>query len=171
MSNEVYGYIKSNELNSESFVLLDGLQKKTGIGFTEIPSTELYNFPDELMPSEDGSYLSFIVGDRPGKTNATYLIDYVDYALEADIGLPHKGSERLKLLVKSLIIMIEEVCPERFIIALTDSSQIEEVKIVKLSKLLSTIISDCKEYTPPDCIYDVLIDCDICTSVRPRSPG
>lgn len=157
MSNEVYGYFESAEILDKQ-VLLESLEKKTGLGINQISFHELYNYPEELLPSDPLKCTAFILGDRPGKTNATYLIDCLDYVSDADIGLPHKGVERLKLLVNAFVSIISEARATRFFVAVTDSSQIDEVKTVKLSNLEAIMIADFEDLVPPCCLYCVVID-------------
>lgn len=156
MSNEVYGYLEGKE-TSNGHMLLQSLQEKTGIGIQSIPVAELYNYPKEMLPSNEEGCVAFIIGDKPGKTNTTYLTDYMDYASDADIGFPCNGKERLKLLIDLFVTMINETCATRFIVAITDSSQIEEVKTVSFDQINSVIFRDFEEHAPPDCLYDIVL--------------
>ena len=156
MSNEVYGLIESHQVINWNDILTS-IQDKTGIGIKLISKTELYNFPEELISTSDCSNIAFIVGDKPGKTNTTYLTDYQDYAPETDFGLPYKAKARLGLLVDMFYETIKQTKARRFVVAITDSSQIDEVKVVALSELSSLIFSDFEKYDMPDCIYDVVI--------------
>lgn len=156
MSNEIYGYLEAaNYIDPLKLAAL--LEKKTGLGITSIPIVELYGFPKKLIPSKNKDVFCFLVSDEAGKTNATYLIDNLDYAQEAYIKLPLLGKDRLELLVNAFIVMIKETKATYFAVALTDSSQIEEVKTIKLSELRDTIISDCNAFSPPDYLYEVTL--------------
>jgi len=154
MSNEVYGYLELPKTNKDTS--MRSLEERTELGIKEIPFSELYNFPKALLPSNDEYCFAFIIGDKPGKSNATYLTDYVDYAPDADIGFPSEGLERLKLLVNLLSLMIRETGATRLVVAITDSSQIDEVKEVRLDDLMPMIINDFEMCAPPDCLYNVL---------------
>ncbi|MDH5180068.1 MAG: hypothetical protein OEZ39_11365 [Gammaproteobacteria bacterium] len=155
MSNEVYGYLEWNHpIDSEK--MLTTIQQSTNLGIERITIEELYNFPEKLLPADKDKCLPFIIGDRPGKTNSTYLIDYLDYAPEADIGLPVNGKERLMILLDFLKIMFVHSKCDRFVVAITDSSQIEESKVVSLDKMNAEIMSDFEQCAPPDCVYEIV---------------
>ncbi|ELY3624070.1 hypothetical protein SMX14_003318, partial [Cronobacter malonaticus] len=70
------------------------------IGIAKIKKEELYNFPNELIPTSD--CYAFLISDRPHYPNASYLIDYMDYVPEADIGFPVEGKARLNILLDML---------------------------------------------------------------------
>ena len=157
MSNEVYGYLEVSEM-ADKTELLAKLQDKTGLGVKEIPFSKLYNFPQSILPANENRYLAFIIGDRPDKENTSYLTDYMDYAPEANIGLPIKGKERLFLLIKLFTTMIHEFDSCRFVVAITECSQVEKIKIIKIQDLESVLYDDFELYeAPPDCIYDIMI--------------
>ncbi|MFC3680295.1 hypothetical protein [Bacterioplanoides pacificum] len=156
MSNEVYGYFEGSEVSNKD-LFFKFLEEKTGIGVKSILVSELYNYPERMAPIDTESCIAFVVGDKPGKTNTSYLTDYVDYALDTDIGFPCKGKARLQLLIDFLMTMIQEAKATRFVVAITDSSQIEEVKTVNLAQLESKILADFEECAPPDCLYDVVV--------------
>ena len=156
MSNEVYGYLEAVEMSGKTALLAE-IQAKTGIGIKQIPLSELYNFPQEILPTNKDRCVSFIVGDRPGKTNTSYLTDYMDYAPEADIGFPIKGRERLSLLLELFTIMIHEFNSSRFVVAITECSQIDEIKSLSLQNFENIIYEDFERCdAPPDCIYEVI---------------
>lgn len=157
MSNEVYGYFEVPEVTDKAAYLRD-LQEKIALGITQIPFSELYNFPEEILPENQDQCVAFIVGDRPGKTNTTYLTDNLDYAPGADIGLPLNGRERLGLLINLFLFLIHESSPSRFVVAITDSSQIEEIKRPNLRDFGRVIYDDFEKNGTPDCIYDVVFD-------------
>lgn len=157
MSNEVYGYFEGSKVSNRD-AFLKSLEEKTGIGIKPISPSELYNYPEQLLPSDMESCTAFIVGDKPGKTNATYLTDYMDYAPDADIGFPCEGKARLKLLINFFMTIIQEAKATRFVVAITDSSQIEELKTVNIAQLESVIVTDFEGRAPPDCLYDVVIE-------------
>ncbi len=155
MSNEVYGYFESTQISDpDEFLKL--LEESTRIGIKRIPVSELYNYPENMLPRDSGFCVAFIIGDRPGVTNTTYLTDIQDYAPESDIDLPYEGKVRLKLLTNFLVTMIQKVKARRFVVAITDSSQIEETKTVVVGELESVIFADFAERVPPDCLYDVV---------------
>ncbi len=157
MSNEVYGYIESAAV-PEWKKAFDTVQEKTGIGIKLIPNSELYNFPENLLPKNEVNSAAFIIGDIPGKTNTNYLTDYQDYAPEAEIGFPVKAKERLALLIDMFMVTIQETKANRFVVAITDSSQIDEVKSVDIDGLANLVARDFEEYSPPDCVYDIHLE-------------
>ena len=156
MSNEVYGYLefprKNKDLNFEGVV-----HDNTKLGAFTIDTSELFNFPESTLPSNEGNVWCFLLGDKQGKRNATYLLDDLDYEPNADIGFPVEATKRFSILANSITTIIKLTEPEKFFIALTDSSQIEELKRVPLSHLYSTIVSDCLESSPPDFLYEVML--------------
>lgn len=99
MSNDVCGYLCS-PLIAESLYDLDSYIKLQKIGIAKIKKEELYNFPNELIPTSD--CYAFLISDRPHYPNASYLIDYMDYVPEADIGFPVEGKARLNILLDML---------------------------------------------------------------------
>ena len=156
MSNEVYGYLQAPDIKNK-ISLLKSLQEKSGVGIKSIPFSELFSFPQDVMPKNEDVCVAFIIGDRPGKVNTSYLTDYLDYDQKADIGFPCNGKERLGLLVSLFLSMIKESKANRFVVAITDSSQIEQVKKIYLGDLKAEIYKDFDENAPPDCLYDVCI--------------
>lgn len=158
MSLEVYGYLKNNSF-LEKQELVSQIEQTTSLGFVPMPKEWLHNFPNDFLPINEKDIICFLIGDRPGKRNATYLIDFQDYDPIANIGLPTQCRERIKILVSAINFIIEISKTTIFLIAVTDSSQIEKFKRVKLSELLNTILKDFEEdETPPDCLYEIIID-------------
>lgn len=156
MSSEVYGYVVSSEVFDwkECFF---SIEKKTGIGIAQIDKSQLYNFCEDILPNESLSFMAFIIGDKPGKKNTTYLTDYQDYSIEANIGLPLGKKQRLNLLIDMFMTVIKDTKASRFVVAINDSSQVDEVKKVNLEELAVVIKKDFEELGLPDCIYDVFI--------------
>lgn len=153
MSNEVYGFcdfldevddIENNHLKFQSL---------TNLGFEFLASDELYNFPQLYKPSTNS--ISFILGDVKGKRNATYLIDYIDYVDGADIKMPLKAKDRVRLLIDFVEKLFSTLEAKRVVIALTDSSQIEEVKTVERKDFLNVLLSDLEKLAPPDILYEL----------------
>ena len=157
MSNEVYGYIESAVV-SDWAKTFSKIEDKTGIGIKLIPKSELYNFPENVLPGETVESAAFIIGDSPGKANATYLADYQDYAPDAEIGFPVSGKERLALLINMIMVTIEETKSSRFVVAITDSSQVDDVKKVDVSGFENMVVRDFEGFAPPDCVYDIRVE-------------
>lgn len=157
MSNEVYGYIESGAV-SEWEKAFEIVQVNTGIGIKIIPESELYNFPENLLPKKEAQSAAFVIGDTPGKTNTTYLTDYQDYAPESEIGFPVNAEERLALLIDMFMVTIQETQANRFVVAITDSSQIDDVKNVDIEEFANLVARDFEEFSPPGCVYDIRLE-------------
>ncbi|MGG7448524.1 hypothetical protein ACQ3G7_20920 [Kosakonia oryzendophytica] len=155
MSNDVCGYI-SPSLDLEGENNLDRYKKNQKIGIIEIGKEQLYNFPVGFLPM-DGCY-AFLIGDRPDYPNATYLIDYLDYAPEADIGFPLSGKERLNILLDVLRDIFIITNAKKMVIALTDGNQIEHTRKIKFSELYDVIHADFELHeAPPDTLYEITL--------------
>ena len=101
MSNEVYGYIEIPVL-SDVAKCFDKLERDTGFGIKQISISSLYNFPQAILLCGRVESSAFIIGDQPGKTNTSYLTDYMNYAPGSEIGFLENGKE---CLVCSLIFL------------------------------------------------------------------
>ncbi|WP_347253686.1 hypothetical protein [Leminorella grimontii] len=156
MSNDVCGYIVSSITREEENALTNYFFKKD-LGLQQIPDNELYNFPVDLLP-KDSDFI-FLIGDRPGYPNATYLIDYLEYDPESsDIGFPSNPKERLNILLDALVDMIKITNAEKMVVALTDCNQIEAVKKINLSEIYDVIHADFEKYrAPPDTLYEIIV--------------
>ncbi|MEX6162710.1 hypothetical protein AB6G16_14420 [Proteus mirabilis] len=96
---------------------------------------------------------------RPNYPNATYLIDYLDYAPEAEIGFPCGAKERLNILLNVLGDIFVMTGAQKMVVALTECNQIEKVKRIKLSEMRDIIHADFEEYqAPPDTLYEIIVD-------------
>lgn len=156
MSNDVYGYIEP-VLSREKIIELNKLITHSQLGIQKIPKRELYNYPDNYIPV--GDTFNFTIGDVPGYPNATYLIDYDEYAPNADIGFPPAPKERLDILINTLIDMIRITNAQKMVVAMTDCSQIETIKRIKFSEMREVIHADfLREQGPPDTLYEIVID-------------
>jgi hypothetical protein len=154
MSNFVYGYIKTYEQDSMLFEKLKDISNEYTIGIKPIKNKELYGFPDSLKPSEDKENIYYInITDSPEKTSAEYLIDFIDYAEEADFKLPKIGKERLNILLNVIKSIINLVNTKKMVIAMTESNEIESIQKVQLEKIYDVIIGDFINYPPPNKIY------------------
>jgi len=155
MSNETYGFIELSSQNADS-ELFARLEKDTNIGIARIPESELYNFPADIINS-GSQFIPFIVGDRPGKSNTTYLTDFRNYDADYSMALPRFGRERINLLIQFLLTLIDRSAAARLVVAITEGSQIEDRKMLKKQELGETLMADFERCdAPPDCLYDVL---------------
>lgn len=156
MSNFVYGYVKTVAPDIQLVEKMKNIAKEHLIGIRPINVGELYGFPEELKPSEsEESIYCFDITDGPEKGSAEYLIDFVDYAEEANFELPKKGLERLAILLEVIKDIISLENTEKVVVAMTESNEIESTLRVRLGKIADAIVNDFVEYAPPNKIYVV----------------
>lgn len=135
MSDDICGCVEIAK-NKTFIEQASRIEKKYDIGITKIDKKYLCNYPVEFLPQ--GNYFAFSISETHGYVVSSYFLDPLDYAPEADIGLPIKADERL---------------------ALCDSSQIEHIKSIKFSELSAVIYRDVKEsYGPPNILYQIIVD-------------
>lgn len=154
MSNEVYGFIDFISPPNTPQEICSEIVSRTGLGCFEISDSELYGFPPSTCPSRTS--FVFLITDNPNSKNATYLVDYLDYSDEARIGMPLRGKDRIKMLVRVIDLLFEMHSILRVAIAITDSSQIEEIKEVKHQSMYDVLVSDCEKLAPPSILYLVV---------------
>ncbi|MCP8467944.1 hypothetical protein NK553_28800 [Pseudomonas sp. ZM23] len=151
MSNDVCGYIEIPKFENTNALkkYIEGIE----IGVQEIKPEELFNYPEKLKPSES-SYI-FLIGDRPGSKNATYLTDYYEYdPFTSTTGFPSNPTERLKILTNTLTEMFNISKTSKMVIAITDSNQVSKIKTIKIHNFERTILDDFSiNDGPPDTIY------------------
>ncbi len=153
MTCAAYGFIEFKELLDSDADLLRVLQNASGLGLRQIAASELYNFPDSVTPT--GRAVCFCLTDSPSSLGVEYLLDNLDYADEAEIGMPLQSKDRLAL-IDSLVRSIFDNWPvTRFALALTYHCYIEETKEVLRQDILATLIQDFSAFAPPNCIYVV----------------
>lgn len=156
MSNDVRGYI--NYLGEENLTsLIDSIEKKYNIGIKNIGINELYNFPDSMLPNTKQKQFIFVIGDDNEYFNASFLIDYIDYAPEADIGFPNIAEDRLNILFNVMSEIIKITNASKMVISLTDSCEIESIKKINFSEMREIIHADFEAYqAPPDTLYEII---------------
>jgi hypothetical protein len=150
MSNDVYGYVTAKE-PVRTAEELNRIAEQLRLGITLVAKDELYNFPPNRMPPEEA--VCFVLGDRPGKQTADYLTDYVDYAPEANIGLPLKGRDRLQVLLAWMRQTASIEGAGLLAIAITECSEIEKEREVSLAEMDLVIEQDFQDYAPPNTLY------------------
>ena len=155
MSNDVRGYIYY--LGEEDLTsLIDFIEKKYNIGIKNIGINELYNFPDIMLPNKQKQFI-FVIGDDNEYFNASFLIDYIDYAPEADIGFPNIAEDRLNILFNVMSEIIKITNASKMVISLTDSCEIETIKKINFSEMRDIIHSDFEAYqASPDTLYEII---------------
>lgn len=155
MSNDVRGYIYY--LGEEDLTsLIDFIEKKYNIGIKNIGINELYNFPDIMLPNKQKQFI-FVIGDDNEYFNASFLIDYIDYAPEADIGFPNIAEDRLNILFNVMSEIIKITNASKMVISLTDSCEIETIKKINFSEMREIIHADFEAYqAPPDTLYEII---------------
>ena len=156
MSNDVRGYIYY--LGEENLTsLIDFIEKKYNIGIKSIGINELYNFPDSMLPNTKQKQFIFVIGDDNEYFNASFLIDYIDYAPEADIGFPNIAEDRLNILFNVMSEIIKITNASKMVISLTDSCEIETIKKINFSEMREIIHADFEAYqAPPDTLYEII---------------
>lgn len=156
MSNDVRGYIYF--LGEENLTsLIDFIEKKYNIGIKNIGINELYNFPDSMLPNTKQKQFIFVIGDDNEYFNASFLIDYIDYAPEADIGFPNIAEDRLNILFNVMSEIIKITNASKMVISLTDSCEIETLKKINFSEMREIIHADFEAYqAPPDTLYEII---------------
>lgn len=156
MSNDICGFVEFNPGRVIEISELVGLAESYCIGLREQDVRELYNFPSDMLPAHANNTIVFGVNDGGGAKNATYLIDALDYAPEAEIGLPTNWRDRLRLLVNFLIDLASLGNVSRLVVALTDSSQIERISNVDMSDIDRVIFGDVENAQgAPNTLYEI----------------
>ncbi len=125
MSSFICGYIEpilsENKLNN-----LSNYIKNSQLGIEKISKDWLINYPNYLIPNDN--IFTFLIGDVPGYPNATYLIDYCEYAPDTDIAFPPDPKERLDILINTLIDMIKITHASKMVVSINECDQIETIK-------------------------------------------
>jgi hypothetical protein len=156
MSNDVRGYVSYSD-EKDLISLVVSIEQKYNIGLKSIEVNKLYNFPSSTLPSNDRRTFFFVIGDDNQYYNASFLIDYIDYAPEADIGLPVISKDRLNILLDVMSEIINNTNASKMVIALTDSCEIETIKKIKFSEMREVIHADFAAYqAPPDTLYEII---------------
>lgn len=154
MSNDVCGFIEP-VLSQDKLEKLSEFIKNCQLGIHKISTKELYNYPDRLIPADN--IFSFLIGDVPNYPNATYLIDYDEYAPDTDIGFPADPKERLNILINTLVDMIKITNASKMVVSMTECNQIETIKKIKFSEMREVIHADFEAYqAPPDTLYEII---------------
>ncbi|WP_124369148.1 MULTISPECIES: hypothetical protein [unclassified Pseudomonas] len=157
MSNDVCGYVFPPP-SPDAWVALDKYISESDLGIFKISSAELFNYPPQLLPSEET--FVFLIGDRPGYPNATYLTDYNQYdPLYSDIGFPGDPVERVKILLAAIFKIIAICECKKLVFSISESSQIEVIKKIDVFSIVDVVLSDFERaQAPPDALYEVSIE-------------
>lgn len=156
MSNDVYGYLLPDpkidyKLKFEHYI------KACSLNIRKIEKRELFNYPTCLMPQTETDSFIFDISDGPNSINATYLIDYDEYAPDSDIGFPPDPKERLDILINTLIDMIKITNASKMVVSMTECNQIETIKKINFSEMRDVIHADFEMYqAPPDTLYEII---------------
>ena len=158
MTNLVYGFLEvKNAVDRSEFYNL--IQSKVSIGFEQIKAYQLIGFPEHFFYEYNENCLCFILGDKPGKRSVPNLLNFMDFADDAMVDYPKKATDQVNFLTQSLQIIVSSIETKRFVVALTDSCEIEETKIIGLQSLSKEILSDVKSFQgPPGIIHDINFD-------------
>jgi hypothetical protein len=95
----------------------------------------------------------FRISDTPGGKSASYLVDMIDYAPDAKIGLPSLRLDRLGLLIDWITAILNSSEIRRVIIVISDENEVEAVVKLSLFDIRRRIITDCEDYAPPNKAY------------------
>lgn len=155
MSNAIYGFvefIKPQQIKHQE--LVSKLENEFGLGVSIIRSEELYNFPETYMPGKDA--FIFSLSDRPGSHNATYLVDGLDYAPEADFGLPNQSVDRLNILLDFIDSLFGKYGASRVCLAINECAQIDGIVKINRDDLRKKLMSEFEIFAPPDTLLDIL---------------
>lgn len=154
MSNEIYGFAEFYSKPKLSFQdLVSNLENSSGLGVTLINKNELFNFPPTYEPSEDA--MVFRVSDGPGIKNAEIFIGGLDFAPEADIGLPHLSKDRIDMIINLFDSLFIDYKVSRLCIALVQCNDIEDIVMTDISGLRKTILDQYELLFPPCCLLDI----------------
>ncbi len=158
MSNDVRGYIDYIEdYNLSALIIL--LEDKYNIGIEEIEKDKLYNFPSATVANNQRKRFIFNIVDDNEYYCASFLIDYINYAPEADIGFPIEGKKRLNILLDVMSEIIEITKASKMVIAITDSCQIETIKKIKFAEMRDIIHVDFTKYQAlPNTLYEIICE-------------
>lgn len=110
-----------------------------------------------MLPNTKQKQFIFVIGDDNEYFNASFLIDYIDYAPEADIGFPNIAEDRLNILFNVMSEIIKITNASKMVISLTDSCEIETLKKINFSEMREIIHADFEAYqAPPDTLYEII---------------
>ena len=155
MSKEAFGYVYPLP-DKDKYEALMSYVGHLGVGFSRMEKNELYNVPESFMEEKD--ILPFIIGDRPGYHNTTYLMDcYYHYdPISSTIKFPADPRCRLKLFLDIIVNVFTLLDCQKMIIILTDGGQVESIKKIKVSEVIKIIGEDFMRYQgPPDILYEI----------------
>ena len=155
MSNDVYGYILPDP-NTDYKLTLERYLQTCSLNIRQIEQSELFDYPTYLIPHTE-SFI-FDISDGPNSINATYLIDYDQYAPDTDIGFPADPKARLDILINTLIDMIKITNTSKMVVSMTECNQIETIRRIKFSDMRKVIHADFKAYQgPPNTLYEIIL--------------
>ena len=108
-----------------------------GVGIGVNLDEELYvNYKEEARRVDDSGMVHFGLTDRPGAEMAVCLIDGMDYADGAEIGLPLRSSERILRVALALMVFVSECKPGVFYLFLSQGDECDDVISLTLSELI-----------------------------------
>lgn len=152
MSCFIYGYFQCAALKDLD-VIIEAVEH-IGLGIEIGNELGLENFPDSYLPSIDSLTLRFEIGSKVGSNDATMLLWDDDLDPNHSIGvLPYKFEDRIRLLIKAIDRVVEYFDVNKFIIAITDSCQIESIVNCNFSDLKKTIFLSCADMCPPNRLF------------------
>jgi len=150
MSTVLYGYIET-ESDADRPYLLRRMAHSVVAEISERSLSELYNWPFEWQPKENA--FGFTVYDSKNKRSAEYLVDYVDYAPEAAIGLPTEKDARLRVFTNAIRDLLASKGVTRLLVAVTDCNQIEDSIEIHIDEFFDVLQRNLIENQPPNRLY------------------
>jgi hypothetical protein len=136
MSDFVYGYFVTKGLDYDENLFCH-LEDLTGIGIAKKTLLDMVPFPKEFLPKNGENCIFFAIGDKPGQDYTTCIVEFLDYASGVEIGFPLSRVARLKILIKSLTVIIDEIGAEKLVLAINDGYEFEDSSTVKLDQFQS----------------------------------
>lgn len=152
MSCFIYGYFQCSIVKDYGPIM--AAVENLGLGVAFGNDLGLENFQKNYLPDTGCPHLKFEIGSRVGSNDATMLLWSEDLDPNHSMGvLPYKLEDRVRLLNQALQRIIEYFGANKFVVALTDSCQIESVVSCNFLRVENQFLIDCKEKWPPNRLY------------------
>lgn len=156
MSNDILGAIVTTGAHDALEAHLAAVAKHTPLGLFRLEGSAANRILGKFVTDLSSKSVAAVrITDGPSKHNATYLIDGLDYVPESKLELPIKSADRLQLLVVLVDAIFDLKDITRLDLALMDSSQLEEMRELKLREFRDALIADMLQYSPPDTLYRI----------------
>lgn len=152
MSNDVFGYALVAERAQVTTVSeqICSAADAVGVGLEVVGRDHIYGLPEEGAPN---LRVHFRLTDGPDSSNASYLVDMVDYAPSFDSHLPRSGGERIRLLLDWIEAVLGVSGIRLLLVAITDANELEAVEDATENDFRERIVLDSQTYAPPNKAY------------------